>query len=62
MGAVERYLKTNIRRFVVNINRRTMPDVLEFMETKENVQGYLLGLIRADMAAQAAEEEPADES
>ena len=46
---VERYQKANIRRWVVQVNRKTQPDILQHLESIENVQGYILNLIRSDM-------------
>lgn len=41
--------KTNIRRVVLKLVRTTDADILEWMESKDNMQGYLKNLIREDM-------------
>lgn len=46
----ERYIRDNIRRFVLNVNRNTEADLLKHLECQKNVQRYLRDLIRADMA------------
>lgn len=46
----DRYAAKTIRRFVLNLNRNTDPDILEHLEKIDNVQGYLKSLIRADIA------------
>ena len=38
------------RRWLIGVNRRTEPDLLEHLESLPNVQGYIKGLIRADMS------------
>jgi len=43
------YIKENIRRFVLNVNRHTEEDLLKHLEAQKNVQKYLRELIRADM-------------
>lgn len=48
----ERYSAANIRRFVLNCNRVTMPDLLAHLEAQPNVQRYLISLIQADMDKQ----------
>ena len=46
----DRYQKANIRRIVIQINRKLEPELLEYVEQHENKQGYILDLIRSDMA------------
>lgn len=48
----ERYIKDNIRRFVLNVNRKTEADLMEHLEGQKNVQKYIRDLIRADMEKQ----------
>ena len=43
------YEKENLRQIRLKINRKTEPDLLEWIEKQENIQGYVKGLIRADM-------------
>jgi len=47
--AQARWDKTNIRRVVLKLVRTTDADILEWIESKDNMQGYLKGLIREDM-------------
>ena len=47
-----RYIKDNIRRFVLNVNRHTETDLIEHLEAQKNVQKYIRDLIRADMEKQ----------
>ena len=47
--AQARWDKENIRRVVLKLVRTTDADILEWMESKENMQGYLKNLIREDM-------------
>lgn len=51
MNPTEKYQKANIRRWVVQVNRKTQPEILQHLESVENVQGYILNLIRNDMEA-----------
>lgn len=44
-----KYPEDNIRRYVLKVNKHTMSDVYEFLELQENVQGYVLDLIRRNM-------------
>ena len=46
----DRYQKANIRRIVIQINRKLEPELLEYVEQHKNKQGYILDLIRSDMA------------
>lgn len=41
--------KEYIKRVVVKLNRKTQGDIIEHLATKDNVQGYIIGLIKADM-------------
>ena len=45
----DRYQKENIRRVVVKVNRKTQPDIAAHLDGIDNVQGYILDLIRADL-------------
>lgn len=47
--AVARYDKANTRQFKLKLNRNTDKDIIEYLETLDNVQGYLKALIRQDM-------------
>ena len=43
------YVKQNQRQFMLKVNRKIDPDMVDWLESKENVQAYLKELIRADM-------------
>ena len=47
--ANERYRKANIRQILVKVNKKTMPNIYEYLEGVENTQRYILELIRRDM-------------
>lgn len=44
-----KYREENVREFRLKINRLTEPELLEWMSSQENFQGYLKRLIREDM-------------
>lgn len=44
-----RYEKKALRKVMVAFNRNTEPDLVEFIEGKQNMAGYLKSLVRADM-------------
>ena len=48
--AIKKYQKENIRQVLLKINKRTMPDVFEKIESVESIQGYIIRLIRDDIA------------
>ena len=47
--AVNKYIKENQRLFRVKVNRRTEPELLDWLQGRENVQGYVKQLIIQDM-------------
>ena len=47
--ATAKYQAANRRRFVVNVNRKTEADLLAWLESKNNVSGYLKSLASAEM-------------
>lgn len=49
LRANEKYQAKAIRRIVLKMNRFTMPKMLEFLESKDSMQGYILSLIEEDM-------------
>ncbi|MCI2241506.1 hypothetical protein [Adlercreutzia faecimuris] len=53
-NAQSRYEKKALRKVMVAFNRNTEPDLLEFIEGKENMAGYLKSLVRADMEGRVA--------
>jgi hypothetical protein len=44
-----KYMKKTIRRFTVDLNRNTEPELLEYLEKQPNVAKFIKQLIRADM-------------
>lgn len=44
-----KYMKKSIRRFTVDVNRNTEPELLDHLEKQHNVAKYIKGLIRADI-------------
>lgn len=47
--ASEKYRKNNIRRIVVSLNRNTDQDIIDFLDGKDNIQGYIKGIVRTQM-------------
>ena len=43
------YEKKNIRRIIVKVNKKTEPELLEWLSAKENAQGYIKRLVLKDM-------------
>ena len=43
------YERENLRQIRLKINRKTEPDLLEWIEKQENIQGYIKRLIQEDM-------------
>lgn len=43
------YVRTYQRQFMLKVNRKTDPDMVAWLESKESVQAYLKDLIRTDM-------------
>ena len=46
------YEKENLRQIRLKINRKTEPELLEWIEKQENIQGYIKQLILEDMENQ----------
>lgn len=44
-----KYNKEHTKQVTLRLNRRTEADIIERLEAMENKQGYIKGLIRADM-------------
>ena len=51
------YEKENLRQIRLKINRKTEPELLEWIEKQENIQGYIKRLIMEDMAMAEEQEE-----
>lgn len=47
------YNKENYRRISLKLHRTLEPDLIEYLESKENLNGYIKDLIRQDMAKQS---------
>lgn len=45
----DQYEKDNVVRIQVKLNRNTEADLISFLDTKDNKQGYIKALIKADM-------------
>lgn len=45
------YQRENVRRYVIKVNRRTNPEIIDHLDSIENVQRYVLSLIKADIGA-----------
>ena len=43
------YEKENLRQIRLKINRKTEPELLEWIEKQDNIQGYIKRLILEDM-------------
>lgn len=46
---VQQYQKENLKVFRFKVNRKTQPEIIAHLESIDNVQGYIIGLIREDM-------------
>ena len=46
--ATVKYIKNNTKPFVVRCNVRTDSDIIEFLAGKDNVAGYIKGLLREE--------------
>jgi len=49
MEYMNQYEKENIRQIRLKINRKTEPELLEWIEKRDNIQGYIKRLILEDM-------------
>lgn len=47
--AQQKYDRANTRTFGIKINRRTDPDIMEKLESLDNITGYIKQLIRDDI-------------
>lgn len=50
----DRYEAKTIRRYALKINRNTDADILDHLESMDNVQGYIKELIRDDLRRRAS--------
>ncbi|MBO7662795.1 MAG: hypothetical protein J6U01_05450 [Clostridia bacterium] len=49
---MKNYEKENLRQIRLKINRKTEPELLEWIEKQENIQGYIKRIILEDMKKQ----------
>lgn len=47
--AVARYDAANTRRIYIKLNKRTDAEILQHLDSQDNIQGYIKELIRQDM-------------
>lgn len=47
--ASQKYKNENIRRIVLSLNKRIDEDIINHLDHKDNIQGYLKEIIRKDM-------------
>lgn len=50
LNYINEYEKENVKKVLVRFNKNTESDLIDFLETKDNKQGYIKQLIRDDMA------------
>ena len=53
--AARKFQKERMKQLNIRLNDRTDADIIAFLETIDNKRGYLLDLIRSDMARRAGE-------
>lgn len=51
LKANKRYNQKNIFRFTLQLNRKTDADIIQYLSTKKNKNGYIKEIIRIDMDA-----------
>ena len=49
MEYLNQYEKETLRQIRLKINRKTEPELLEWIEKQDNIQGYIKRLIMEDM-------------
>jgi hypothetical protein len=47
--SAEKYQKNNTKLISVRVNKKLEPQLLEWLESKPSMGGYMLDLVRADM-------------
>ena len=47
--ATDKYYKAYIRRYVLNVNRKTEADIYKWLEAQGNVMGAIKDLIRKEL-------------
>ena len=48
--ASRKYNAANTKQIIIRLNKRTDADILATLASRENVQGYIKALIRADVS------------
>jgi hypothetical protein len=56
--AQAKYDKANTKFVGMKLNVKTDADILDWLSTAENVQGYIKGLVRADIERNRAQQKP----
>lgn len=51
--AQAKYKKTKVRQYSIKVYRNTEPDILQKLESVDNVSGYIKDLIRKDIEREA---------
>lgn len=49
--AIVKYDKNNIKRIVLKLNVKTDSDIIQYLNTKDNINKYLKELVRDDICA-----------
>lgn len=49
--ATIKYEKQNIKRIVLKLNVKTDSDIIQYLNTKDNINGYLKELVRNNICA-----------
>lgn len=47
--SAKKYQKNNTKLISVRVNKKLEPELLEWLESKHSMGGYMLDLVRADM-------------
>ena len=47
--SAEKYQKNNTKLISVRVNKKLEPELLEWLESKPSMGGYMLDLVRVDM-------------
>lgn len=56
MRASMKWHKKHLTQIKFNLNNETESDIIEWLEAKDNKQGYIKNLIREDIAKQKGEQ------
>ena len=50
--AQARYVKDKTKTYTIRVYKNTEPDILQKLESTDNINGYIKGLIRQDISRQ----------